>query len=119
MRQRLSHFIRLLCIASFCILVTGCINTTENSSSPSTPKSASTTTSDNFSTLLDSIWTYEQCGSSDEENASKIPNIAPAKLAADAAQYQTYIDTLQAFDVNSLSHEEQITHTIQLYRLQN
>jgi uncharacterized protein (DUF885 family) len=119
MRQRLSHFIRLLCIASFCILVTGCINTTENSSSPSTPKSASTTTSDNFSTLLDSIWTYEQSGSSDEENASKIPNIAPAKLAADAAQYQTYIDTLQAFDVNSLSHEEQITHTIQLYRLQN
>ncbi|MEN8770665.1 MAG: DUF885 domain-containing protein [Glaciecola sp.] len=119
MRQRLSHFIRLLCIASFCILVTGCINTTENSSSPSTPKSASTTTSDNFSALLDSIWTYEQSGSSDEENASKIPNIAPAKLAADAAQYQTYIDTLQAFDVNSLSHEEQITHTIQLYRLQN
>jgi uncharacterized protein (DUF885 family) len=119
MRQRLPHFIRLLCIASFCILVTGCINTTENSSSPSTPKSASTTTSDNFSALLDSIWTYEQSGSSDEENASKIPNIAPAKLAADAAQYQTYIDTLQAFDVNSLSHEEQITHTIQLYRLQN
>lgn len=119
MRQRLSHFIRLLCIASFCILVTGCINTTEDSSSPSTPKSTSTTTSANFSALLDSIWAYEQSGSSDEENASKIPNIAPAKLAADAAQYQTYIDTLQAFDVNSLSHEEQITHTIQLYRLQN
>jgi uncharacterized protein (DUF885 family) len=119
MRQRLSHFIRLLCIASFCILVTGCINTTEDSSSPSTPKSASTTTSANFSALLDSIWTYEQSGSSGEENASKIPNIAPAKLAADAAQYQTYIDTLQAFNVNSLSHEEQITHTIQLYRLQN
>ncbi|MDA7793918.1 DUF885 family protein, partial [Glaciecola sp.] len=61
----------------------------------------------------------EQSGSSDDEKASKIPNITPAKLAADAAQYQAYIDTLQAFDVNSLSHEEQITHTIQLYRLHN
>lgn len=119
MRQGLPHFIRLLCIASFCILLTGCINTTKDSSSPSTPKSASNNTSANFSDLLDSIWAYEQSGSSDDEKASKIPNIAPAKLAADAAQYQTYIDTLQAFDVNSLTHEEQITHTIQLYRLHN
>ena len=77
------------------------------------------TTSATFNKLLDSIWTFEQSGQSDDLKASKIPNISPEKLAADNAQYQSYIASLQGFDLNQLSHEEQITHTIQLYRLQN
>ena len=109
MLQRLPNIIALLLIASLSLLLTGCSGTKNDSTQPAT----------NFTALLDTIWAYENAGQSDDLTASKIPDISPQKLAADAAQYQAYIETLQAIDIDTLSHEEQITLTIQLYRLQN
>lgn len=109
MLQRLPNIIALLLIASLSLLLTGCSGTKNDSTQPAT----------NFTALLDTIWAYENAGQSDDLTASKIPDISPQKLAADAAQYQAYIETLQAIDIDKLSHEEQITLTIQLYRLQN
>lgn len=69
--------------------------------------------------LLDTIWSYEMSEASTELTASKIPDISIETLEKDAKQFQTYIDALHAVDKTALSHEEQITLTIQLYRLQN
>ena len=110
----------LLATLTFGMLVmAGCSSTERPEQKQAHEKEQQNITSTTFNTLLDSIWAFEQSGKSDDLKVSKIPNISPQKLAADAAQYQSYIALLNAIDLNQLSHEEQITHTIQLYRLQN
>ena len=121
-RFTLKHM-TISCLAISLISLTGCYTTTQSDPSINAPvltnNTAENQASETLNRLLDTIWNDEMAESEHELTASKIPDISLNTLQRDAQQYQNYINALNAIDKTALNHEEQITLTIQIYRLQN
>ncbi|RDV23941.1 DUF885 domain-containing protein [Alteromonas aestuariivivens] len=82
--------------------------------------------SQKLSTLLDEIWQYElsvsplMASSEGIKSAdSQLPDISPAALKAQHAQWQNYSQQLNAIAKDELTAEEQISLLMQQYRLDN
>lgn len=121
-RFTLKHM-TISCLAISLISLNGCYTTTQSDPSINAPvltnNTAENQASETLNRLLDTIWNDEMAESDHELTASKIPDISLNTLQRDAQQYQNYINALNAIDKTALNHEEQITLTIQIYRLQN
>jgi uncharacterized protein (DUF885 family) len=79
-----------------------------------------------FSTLLEEIWDYEL--SVNPTMATRdgvhrynhlLTDNSPDALAAKNNQWLVFIKQLQEFDLTSLTRDQQISHHMQMYRLQN
>mgnify|MGYP001063600415 FL=1 len=85
-----------------------------------TAMQTSATENQAFVELLATIWSYEQGeGDSVQEKLAELPDISPAYKAQRAAQFKAYLDQVKAFPDSTLSIQEQISKTMQIYRLQN
>ncbi len=84
------------------------------------PNQATEQVNTDFSALLDAIWAYENGQNTENTTpAALLPNISPAYKAQRAAQFNAYLTQVKAFPDVALSIQEQISKTMQIYRLQN
>ncbi len=125
--QHRAYFCLIASVCAVVLTISGCAS----SLAPSAEKTVQTSQQEQalvnstFTALLADIWKFEQAtrsggrGVTASENNSLITDISPEKLAADATQYQAFIDELERIDPRTLNEDERITHTIQLYRLAN
>lgn len=116
----LSTFTMMGCASSVNSLTDNAQLVTQSASGPDTKTQPSATENQEFSELLATIWAYETGENvASSEKQAVLPDVSPAYKAQRAAQFNVYLAQVKAFPDTALSIQEQISKTMQIYRLQN
>lgn len=74
-------------------------------------------TDDNFAAMADRVWADAE--KIQQQGADELPDMSEAALAKAQQQRLALLQQLQTVDVATLSAQDQINHTVLVYRLQN
>lgn len=97
-------------------LLLGCSATSTSSAAP-TAEITQIPQNQTLHALFDEIWDYETGAEASTQSA--LPNIAPEYLAQRHRRFSAYLAQLASFDPTRLNKQDQISLTMQVYRLQN